>query len=168
MTGHSTTPARRWPIAALVTALVLSACAESDSDRQTAQAVGGVVGAVVGNIVGSKVGSGDGKQIARGIGTVAGIFIGRAIALELTERDEELAQDATDDSMENDGEGETTVWRNPDSGNEGTVTPTSETYETVQEEECRDFESTVTVEGETEVAHGRACRQEDGSWKIVQ
>ncbi|MEQ8666241.1 MAG: RT0821/Lpp0805 family surface protein [Rhodospirillales bacterium] len=161
-------PIRRSTTAVLTAAFLLSACADTEGDRQAAEVVGGVVGAIVGNVLGSKVGDGTGRQIARGVGTVAGIFIGRAIARNLTERDEELAQEATEDSMENDEEGETTVWSNPDSGNEGTVTPTSEPYETVQDTQCRDFESTVTVEGETEVAHGRACRQEDGSWKIVQ
>ena len=162
------TPTRKITTAAAVSALLLSACAENGDDKQLAEAIGGVVGAIVGNIVGSKVGDGAGQQIASGVGTVVGLYVGRAIARELTEQDRDLAQDAADESMENDETGDTTGWSNPDSGNSGTVTPTSEPYETVQNEECRDFESTVTVEGETEVARGRACRQEDGSWQIVQ
>ena len=32
---------------------------------------------------------------------------------------------------------------------------------------CREYQSTVTVGGKTEQAYGTACRQADGSWKIV-
>ena len=32
---------------------------------------------------------------------------------------------------------------------------------------CREFQQTVTVGGRTEEAYGTACRQPDGSWKIV-
>lgn len=32
---------------------------------------------------------------------------------------------------------------------------------------CREYQQTVTVGGRTERAHGIACRQPDGSWKIV-
>lgn len=32
---------------------------------------------------------------------------------------------------------------------------------------CREFLRDVVIDGETVQAHGRACRQEDGSWKIV-
>jgi surface antigen len=33
---------------------------------------------------------------------------------------------------------------------------------------CREFTQSVTVGGKTEQAFGRACRQPDGAWKIVQ
>ena len=32
---------------------------------------------------------------------------------------------------------------------------------------CRDFTQTITVDGEFEEAHGTACRQSDGTWRIV-
>lgn len=33
---------------------------------------------------------------------------------------------------------------------------------------CREFTRDVIVDGKTVQAYGRACRQEDGSWKIVE
>jgi surface antigen len=63
--------------------------------------------------------------------------------------------------------GETIVWNNPDSGRSGTVTPvrdgssSSGLY-------CREFQQTITVSGRTETAYGTACRQPDGTWKIVE
>lgn len=32
---------------------------------------------------------------------------------------------------------------------------------------CREFQQTVTIGGETEQAHGTACLQNDGSWKMI-
>lgn len=32
---------------------------------------------------------------------------------------------------------------------------------------CREFRQEVTINGRTEVAHGTACRRDDGSWEIV-
>ncbi len=31
---------------------------------------------------------------------------------------------------------------------------------------CREFEETITIDGQPQRAHGRACRQPDGTWKI--
>ena len=33
---------------------------------------------------------------------------------------------------------------------------------------CREFQQTVTIGGRTAEAYGTACRQPDGSWKIVR
>ena len=62
--------------------------------------------------------------------------------------------------------GRTSSWSNPDSGHSGTVTPTR-TYQTASGGPCREYQQTVTIDGKTEQAYGRACRQSDGSWKIT-
>jgi len=33
---------------------------------------------------------------------------------------------------------------------------------------CREFQSEIIVGGERETGYGTACRQPDGSWKIVE
>jgi surface antigen len=69
-------------------------------------------------------------------------------------------------SMELNPDGTTSVWQNPNSGNRGSTCPTS----TVVKEDgtlCREFTSTIVVGGKEEQGHGTACRQADGSWKIV-
>ncbi|MGH6988388.1 MAG: hypothetical protein ACREFD_18980 [Stellaceae bacterium] len=33
---------------------------------------------------------------------------------------------------------------------------------------CREFRSTVIVDGQARVSHGLACQQADGTWRIVQ
>jgi surface antigen len=57
-------------------------------------------------------------------------------------------------------------WVNPDTGNRGSVTPTR-TYQSASGV-CREFTNTVYVGGRSEQAYGTACRQSDGSWKIIQ
>ncbi len=42
-----------------------------------------------------------------------------------------------------------------------------ETYQRDDGQYCREFQQTVTIGGKTEEAYGTACRQPDGSWKIV-
>ena len=63
--------------------------------------------------------------------------------------------------------GETIAWNNPDSGNAGTVTPMRD-GSTPSGLYCREFHQTVTIGGQTEAAYGTACRQPDGTWKIVE
>ncbi len=63
--------------------------------------------------------------------------------------------------------GETIQWNNPATGNYGTVTPTRGGY-AADGAYCREFQQTVTVGNRTQDAYGTACRQPDGSWKMVQ
>ena len=56
-------------------------------------------------------------------------------------------------------------WRNPD-GTDYTVTPTR-TYETAQGP-CREFTMRAIIGGQPDTVYGTACRQADGSWKVVQ
>jgi surface antigen len=67
--------------------------------------------------------------------------------------------------MEYNKAGQTSTWRNPDSGNSGTVTPV-QTYENASGKDCREFETSIFVDGEQEKGTGTACRQPDGSWQI--
>jgi len=32
---------------------------------------------------------------------------------------------------------------------------------------CRDFRQTVEIDGQTEIMEGTACRQSNGTWKLV-
>jgi surface antigen len=62
--------------------------------------------------------------------------------------------------------GTPTTWRNPDSGHSGTITPVR-TYQTSAGTHCREYQQTVVIGGEKHQGYGTACRQPDGSWKIV-
>jgi hypothetical protein len=48
-----------------------------------------------------------------------------------------------------------------------TVAPIGAAGDPAVAAECREFQQTITVGGQTQEAYGTACRQSDGSWKIV-
>jgi len=67
-------------------------------------------------------------------------------------------------ALEHNKVGQTTKWTDPD-GKAHSVTPTHTYYQ--DEVPCREFRQTVEIEGEVEILKGKACRQADGSWKLV-
>ncbi len=142
-------------IVALV--LALSACAEQPSKQD----VGTVAGGVLGGVLGSQVGQGTGRDVAIIAGTLAGAYLGSAIGKSMDETD----RLKTAQAMERDPTGKASTWRNPDTGNTYTVTPTR-TYET-QSGPCRDFTTKAIIGEKQETVYGKACRQADGSWKMM-
>ncbi len=48
-----------------------------------------------------------------------------------------------------------------------TVNPTSAPYRASNGLTCREFQTTITVEGRPQPAYGTACLQPDGQWKVV-
>jgi surface antigen len=139
----------------LTAALGLAACENPPTKEQK----GGVAGAVVGGVVGSTIGGGTGRTVAIVAGTVAGALIGGHIGQKMDEADRLKAAQA----LENTPTGQPTSWKNPDSGDQYTMTPTR-TYES-SGGPCRDFTVNATVDGKPEKVQGSACRQADGSWK---
>ncbi len=156
-------PKKVTPIIVLTTAaLMLAACAPDDRPKTAA---GTVFGAALGGFAGSTIGSGTGRLIATATGTFIGAVIGRNIGKSLDRADQTYARHAIGHSLEYKPSAEATVWRNPDSGNEGAVTPTR-TYQTPSGRYCREYQHEVTVGGRSETAYGTACRRPDGAWEI--
>lgn len=145
----------------LLALFLLAACAEGH-EKQT---FGTIVGAGVGALLGSQLGSGKGQIAATVAGAALGGWLGSETGRKLDEADRLAAGKAAQEALENNPSGTQTAWANPDSGNSGSYTPTNTVTENGKD--CRDFESTVTVEGKTEISKGRACRGEDGTWRIV-
>ena len=148
---------------ALAAALSIAACAEDTGDKE---AVGTLVGAGLGGLAGSQIGSGSGKLAAVGVGVLLGGLLGRHVGKSLDRADRIAADHAAQQSFEHERIGTTTSWVNPDSGHSGTFTPTR-TYQTARGQPCREYTTTVTIDGRRETAYGTACREPDGSWKII-
>ncbi len=147
----------------LALALSLGACSWSESRSQT---VGGVLGGIAGAVVGSKLGKGTGRGITTVLGATLGAMWGQDIAKGLSDADKMYSQRTTQDTLEYGKPGEQATWSNPDSGNSGVVSA-DETYTNDDGEGCRQFETTVNVEGDARTATGTACRNADGEWQIV-
>ena len=142
--------------------LMLAAC-EGGNNKQIA---GTAVGAAAGGLAGSAIGKGKGNTLAIIAGALIGGIAGNQVGAALDDADRERAQRSTQTALENTATGHTTSWRSPDSGNYGSTTPTR-TYTSSNGQPCREYQSTVTVDGKTANGTGTACRDADGNWMIV-
>lgn len=146
----------------LVAVALLTGCAEGQGNKQT---IGTILGGGVGILAGSQFGSGKGQWVAAAIGGLAGAYAGSELGKTLDENDQNLSRQTAQAALESNKTGEESTWRNPDSGHSGGIKPTS-TYSD-SGKDCREFETTVNVDGKSEKANGRACRNADGSWTVV-
>jgi surface antigen len=128
---------------------------------------GGLIGAGLGGLAGSQLGHGTGKLAMTGIGVLAGALVGSQVGQSLDRADVAYSQQTTQRSLETLPSRQTAAWNNPDTGASGTVTPVR-TFHSTTGQNCREFQQTITVGGQTQEGYGTACRQPDGSWKIVQ
>ena len=152
---------RKSIIAAFAIVATLTAC-EGMGQRET---VGGLTGAALGGLLGAQFGSGSGQLVATGAGVLVGGLIGSEIGRSMDDVDRMRANEAVV-RAQSAPIGENIRWNNPDSGNYGTITPTRDGT-SGSGQYCREFQQTITVGGQTEQAYGTACRQPDGSWRIV-
>ena len=140
--------------------LMLGACASSNEDR------GALLGAAAGGVLGNQIGSGRGQTLATAAGMMAGASAGGAVGRRMDEHDQQQMQNAQAQSLEFSSIGDSTEWSNPDSGNSGSISPLR-TYQNASGQYCREFQQQITVGGQTEDGFGTACRQADGSWRIM-
>jgi surface antigen len=148
-----------------LTSLSFVSCAEQGGPM-TKSSAGTLLGAVGGAMLGSQVGKGKGNIAAIAIGTLAGAAIGTSIGASLDNVDKQYMASTNQRAFEVARTGQVMEWRNPDSGHHGTITPTA-TYQAPHGQYCREYTQTVSVGGKTEKAYGKACRQPDGAWEIV-
>ncbi len=151
--------------AAAVVAMALVGCESAQNNPK--QSIGTLLGAGLGALVGSQIGGGKGQLAAVAVGALAGAWAGSEIGKSLDKADRQYAERTAQNGLEYNQTGQEVAWRNPDSGNSGTFTPTA-TYKLDNGTNCRDFETTIYVDGEKESGVGRACRRPDGTWQIVR
>jgi surface antigen len=138
-----------------------------DQDREV---IGTLLGGIVGGIIGNQFGRGRGRTAA----TVAGVVLG-GIAGNAITRDRWCSDRRADayyynyayyDAFDTPSYGRRYEWRNNYSGNWGYVEPIGYTdYQGY--DDCREFSQTIYIDGRPQYGRGVACRQRDGSWRIV-
>ncbi|MBX2856711.1 MAG: glycine zipper 2TM domain-containing protein [Rhodobacteraceae bacterium] len=153
-------------VAALGLAITTAGCASDGGYAIDKRTIGTAVGAAAGAGIGTAFGQGGGKTAAIIAGGVLGALVGSEIGRQLDERDRELAYSTTNDALERYPSGSTAEWKNPDSGNYGTVSA-EPAYRDPAGQVCREYTQTITIDGRGETATGVACRQPDGTWRIV-
>ena len=150
-------------IALLVAFPALSCQSLADMTSSNPKAVlGSLGGAALGGGIAAVAGGGAGWIVASAL---TGGLLGGAIGAHLDTKDKQMAAQAATQAFESNRTGQASSWRNPDSGNSGSVTPTH-TYQAASGQYCREYRQEVIVGSEKQQAYGTACRQPDGSWKI--
>jgi len=148
------------PLGILLVTTVLASCAVNPNtgkvgadpgvfNRESMLSVGGgVLGAVICNQLFKGHGSKEGWTAACGIG---GYFLSKSFV----QRSSQI--------LETNRVGQTTSWVDPD-GRQVSMTPTRTYYS--GSAPCREYRTSVEIDGQTEIATGIACRQADGTWRI--
>lgn len=147
-------------------AVALGACQTPGGgfdSMNTAETIGTLGGGVAGALLGSQFGGGVGKVATIGVGSVLGALAGREAARYITGTDSRRAADAEERAM---ASNKPITWNNPESGNRGVIEP-QRTFKNPTGQTCREYTHTIYVGGRPETAHGTACRQPDGTWKLV-
>src|SRR5512143_3517680 len=111
----------------LLAAFVLAGCATMGPKEQSGTVVGGVGGA----LIGSQFGGGTGRLVGVAVGTLAGALIGQEIGKSLDANDRRMMEESAQVALERNRSDQPQEWRNPGSGNYGTITP-KRTYQTAE------------------------------------
>ncbi len=146
---------KKLAVTALSVSFLLAGCAPMNNEG-----VGTITGGVVGGLLGSQFGSGSGQVMAAAGGALLGAYLGGQIGKTMDRQDQLEMQRA----LETAPTGRAVVWVNPN-GNRYTVQPTRTYYRSQQP--CREYTTKAIIGGKTEQIYGRACRQADGSWRVV-
>jgi len=163
-------------LAAAIGVISLTACAQPGPNGQynsnsgiNKQDVGTVLGGVGGAVAGSAFGKGNGKIATTIAGGLLGGVLGNQIGASLDRADMAYYNKSSQQALESSPSGQAVTWKNPDSGNSGTITP-MKTYQSPSDpnQYCREYTQSITVAGKTQQAYGTACRQPDGTWQVQQ
>lgn len=147
-------------VAPPVSAPVYAQPAPSSSSAKTTG--GTILGAVGGGVAGAQFGQGQGKVAAAILGTVLGAFVGHEVGASLDRADALAAQQAAQQAYTA-PVGQTITWNTPSTSHAGTITPTREGRD-AQNNTCREFKQTVTIDGKQTEVTSTACQKSDGSW----
>jgi surface antigen len=107
-------------------------------------------------------GQGGGKALAIVGGAVLGGIIGGHLGAQLDENSRRNALIAQNQALSS---GRPSQWHGTQRDTYGSFDP-GPVYSTNQGY-CREYNTTITVGSKREKGYGQACRQPDGSWKIV-
>ena len=151
-------------IALVAMATGTTACTRADG-QISREAMGSLLGGAAGAWAGSTIGSGGGRVVATATGTFLGAMIGSELGRGIDKADLQYARRAQTQAFAA-PLGQTIQWENPESSNRGTVTPTRQGRSS-NGNYCREFQQTISVGGQQQSAYGTACRQTDGTWRIV-
>ena len=150
----------------LAPALMLTVALGACTNMGTKEMVGTAAGAGVGGLVGSQFGHGSGQLAATAAGVFIGGLIGNQIGAYMDEEDKRRAREAEYAALERNRDGEYSRWQNPNNGNYGYSVP-ERTYQEPGGQYCREYQTTIVIDGRPQTGYGTACRRPDGNWQVA-
>ncbi len=145
--------------------LTLTGCAGAGPKQTGGQLLGGAAGA----LLGSQFGGGSGRLVGVAIGAMAGSYLGGTIGYQMDEKDKQLAKHTMLDTLEKAPDYQEHGWKNPNNNHSGSFKVTRTQELSAQNLVCRDYVSTVMIDGKQEKVQGRACRDirdSRAAWRI--
>lgn len=139
----------------------LAGCAGMTNEEKGAL-TGAIVLGTIGILTGNALDCQGCAAIGGTVGTIGGAAIGGNWGRELDRLDRQNINHA----LEHQRSGQALAWSNPDSGARHYVVAKPATAE--QGTYCREWTDNVTIAGKQQQLYGKACRQPDGNWKLVQ
>lgn len=131
-------------------------------DRCNREGLGALLGGIIGGVAGAEIANGDHREVAIVAGTLIGVLVGKSIGRAMDQADSYC----TGQALEYARDRQTIEWSNPAADARYQVTPMNY-YESRDGRYCREFITEVTIAGQRQRTYGTACRQADGSWRVV-
>lgn len=144
-------------VALLIVSMSLVACSTNTRSENTT--AGAVTGAVAGGLVGSAFGGGTGKLVAVGVGAIAGALIGGEVGKNMQSSDNTYVNR----TVTHNPIGRTTRWTNNQTGAVYSMTPIRRVH-VANYNHCREFQTTMTLNGGSQTTRSTACRMSNGQW----
>ncbi|MCX7126252.1 MAG: RT0821/Lpp0805 family surface protein [Gammaproteobacteria bacterium] len=149
--------AKKYILAGMITVVAFSMAGCSPGNNVPGSTAAGAVG---GGLLGGAIFGGSPYGIIGG--ALLGGIVGDQVGQAMDRQDKANMQSA----VANVPVGQQAQWT--DSKNNTTYSVRPVKNYTSENRYCREYQTTVTVNGKVQKAYGRACRQPDGSWKIVK
>lgn len=133
--------------------------------RNKADPGGVLIGALIGGLIGNAAGGDHNRGAA-----LAGVIIGGAVGAKLTSNmdcdDRSYAYRSYYDGFNSGRPGSRYSWRNPANDHRGDIV-VGNYYNDRAGFRCTTFTQRIYIQGRPQVGTGRACRQPDGTWAVV-
>jgi surface antigen len=136
----------------LLSSLTISSCA---TKGQTGAGAGAIGGALAGQAIGHST---EATLIGAAVGTMLGYMVGN----EMDKYDREQLNHVYERGIS----GQSSSWRNPDSGNSYEVRPQPAYSDARSHRPCRQAEIIAVIDGKTERTYTTACRDDHGRWQL--
>lgn len=140
-----------------VVSLALVACEPGNNTTGATLA-----GAAAGGLLGAAAFGGSAQWVGIVGGALLGSVVGNQIGKYMDRQDQANMQNAIVKTPV----GSQAQWTNNKTNTTYVVRPVKN-YKSNNGNYCREYQTTVTVEGKQQQGYGKACRQADGAWRIV-